>query len=242
MTEVTTSQASDSSLEEKSGFKLIWLLYIISGIVLLSVFSFIVFQPVQVLPRITLGPGYSFIDQDGNRLTNEDVRGSIVLYNIMHTNCDVPCTEMSQTMQEVQNRLDEVDTNGIPVRFVSISIDPEYDTPEVLKSYAESFDADPDQWQFVTGALDRLKWVVGGGFGLYFDRKDAETMVFDPGYFLIDGIGIMRAEYRTATPGADRILRDIGFVVEEIKNSDGAAKYPYEAAHLFLCYPRGYPF
>ncbi len=239
MTEVATTQAPGTSPEEKSGFKLIWLLYIISGIVLLSVFAFIVFQPVQVLPRITLGPGYALTDQDGNRLTNEDVRGSIVLYNIMYTNCDVPCTEMSQTMQEVQARLDEVDTGGIPIRFVSISIDPEHDTPDVLKTYAESFNADPEQWYFVTGAVDRLKWIVGGGFGLYFDKKDAETMVFDPGYFLIDSIGIMRAEYRTATPGADRILRDIGLITKEIQNSSGATRYAYEAAHLFLCYPRG---
>lgn len=239
MTEIATSQESDNPPKQNTGFKLIWLLYIISGIVLLSVFAFVVFQPVQVLPRITLGPGYALIDQDGNRLTNEDVRGSIVLYNIMHTNCETPCTEMTATMQEVQARLGEVDTAGIPVRFVSISVDPAHDTPEVLKAYAESYDADPAQWHFVTGPIERLKWIVGGGFGLYFDKKDAETMVFDPGYFLIDGIGVLRAEYRTPTPGADRILRDIGYIVEEVQNSDGATRYAYEAAHLFLCYPRG---
>jgi protein SCO1/2 len=54
---------------------------------------------------------------------------------------------------------------------------------------------------------------------------------------LVDGLGILRAEYITGDPGADRILGDIAFILDEVENSEGANKVAYEAAHLFMCYP-----
>ncbi|MCS7040866.1 MAG: hypothetical protein NZP34_14765, partial [Caldilineales bacterium] len=60
----------------------------------------------------------------------------------------------------------------------------------------------------------------------------------DPVYILVDGWGIIRREYRyrTLTPDVDRIVRHIGVLAEEVRNSRGAARLAYEAAHLFLCY------
>jgi protein SCO1/2 len=55
---------------------------------------------------------------------------------------------------------------------------------------------------------------------------------------LVDGSGIIRAEYRTATPDMAIIERDINLLLEEAENIDGPSRYAYEAAHLFLCYPR----
>jgi protein SCO1/2 len=191
------------------------------------------------LPRITLAPGYSLIDQDGNRLTNEDMRGSITLYNFTHTTCAAPCAQTSGVMREIQDRLPEVESYGIPVKLVTISIDPEHDTPEVLRDYAAVVGADPEIWHFVTGPVDRLRWIIGGGFGFYFEHKDDGRIVFDPGFMLVDGLGILRAEYRTATPDTDRILDGIQLITEEVEKSKGANKVAYEAAHLFMCYPSG---
>ncbi len=237
-----TQAAADNLQAEKKqkpAFNFLWVLYVLGGLIALGVIAFAVFRPVTVLPRITLGPGYSLTDQDGNRLTNEDVRGQIVLYNIMHTDCEPPCSEMSAIMQETQARLGEVQTGGIPVKFVSISINPDHDTPEVLREYAARHEANSDQWSFVTGPKDRLKWIIGGGFGTYFDQKEDGRIVFDPSFVLIDGGGILRAEYSTAVPNVDILLRDIQLLADEAQNSEGAARYAYEAAHLFLCYPRG---
>jgi len=55
---------------------------------------------------------------------------------------------------------------------------------------------------------------------------------------LVDGLGIMRAEYRTGAPAPELIARDVNLLVKEAANSDGIARLGYEAAHLFLCYPR----
>ena len=236
MTEVVTPS---TTLARASGlvFRPIWAIYLLLGVVVLGATAFAVFRPVLVLPRITLAPGFALVDQNGKPLTNEDMRGKIVLYNISHAACTAPCPQTAAAMQAVQARLDEVETFGIPVELVTISVDPERDTPEVLRAYAASLDAG-DNWHFVTGAPDRLKYVVGGGFGVYYTERADGTLAVDPGMMLVDGQGILRAEYRTAAPEVDRLLRDIGLVAEEAENSGGASRYAYEAAHLFLCYPR----
>lgn len=218
--------------------KLSRIIVIISIFLLVSVFSFATLRPIQVLPRISVGPGFSLTNQDGERLTNEDVRGQFVLYNFVYTSCDAPCSQMNATMQQLQQRLDTLDTGDIPVRLITISIDPAQDTPEQLRAYAEELGADTEQWEFLTGDPDQLKNIIGGAFSTYYEQQPDGSFNFDPAFILTDGWGILRAEYRTATPDLDRIERDIRLIAQEARNSKGASRYAYEAAHLFLCYPR----
>ncbi len=213
-------------------------LYALPILLAIALVAFITIRPVQVLPRITLAPGYSLIAQDGTRLTNEDMRGKITLYNFTYSQCQAPCPQTSQVMQMVQDRLGEVESGEIPLQLVTISVDPERDTPEILQAYAESLNAEPDRWHFASGPVDRLKWIIGGGFGIYFDHREDHSIKLDPAFALVDGVGILRAEYRTAAPEVDRILRDMSLIVKEAQNAKGATRYAYEAAHLFLCYPR----
>ena len=214
-------------------------LYVVAGLLVVSAFAFKIFQPIQVLPRMRLAPAYSFIDQDNQEFTSETMRGQFVLYSFIYTNCDEPCNTANATLQEVQSRLNEVDLGDIPVSFVSISIDPDRDTPEALKTYGSTLGADFNQWKFATTSnKSLLKTVVGSGFETYYEDKGDGNFALDPGYVLVDGWGIIRAEYRYSTQvsDADRILRHLGVLAEEVKNSTGSAKLAYEAAHLFLCY------
>ncbi|MBI2333172.1 MAG: SCO family protein [Chloroflexi bacterium] len=214
-------------------------LYTVIGIVVIAAFAFKVFQPIQVLPRMRLSPAYNFIDQDGQPLTSETLRGQFVLYSFTYTHCPAPCYNISDTMQEVQSRLGEVDLGSIPVSFVTISVDPDRDTPEVLNAYGKELGADFDQWRFVTTTNKALlKTIVGSGFETYYEDKGDGNFALDPGFVLVDGWGIIRAEYRytTEVSDADRILRHLGVLAEEVQNSTGTAKLAYEAAHLFLCY------
>jgi len=232
-----TTTASQPKLPAKRGVAPIWLiLFTILFIMAAAIISFVVFQPILVLPRITLAPGFALTDQNGSQISNEDLRGQIVLYNFTYTNCE-ECAQTDEVMAQVQNRLDEVATEDIPIKLVTISVDPEHDTPDVLTEYAQSLGANPDQWVFATGSPAMLKSVIGGGFSLFYQQREDGAFDLDPGFMLIDGNGIMRAEYRTAVPEIDIMLRDIGLLVEEAQNSNGAAKIGYEAAHLFLCYP-----
>ena len=214
-------------------------LYTLIILVVGGAFAFKLFQPVQVLPRIRLAPGFALIDQTGERLTNEDLRGQFVLYNFIYTRCPEPCGNLNQTMLTIQNQLDSLDLGGIPVSLVTISFDPDHDTPESLQAYAESAGADPAYWRFATVAdPKRLKHVIGGGFETYFESQEDGSFTYDPAFVLVDGWGIIRGEYRyqTMTPDSERILRHLGVLAEEVRNSQGASSVAYEAAHYFLCY------
>jgi len=146
---------------------------------------------------------------------------------------------MNQTISEIQGRLDEANLGDIEMRFVTISFDPEYDSPEILKQYADSLGADSAQWKFVTTADETLlKAIIGGGFEAYYNLNEDSSFSFDPKFVLVDGWGIIRGEYRyqTQVPDTERILRHIGVLAEEVQNSQGSASLAYEAAHYFLCY------
>ncbi len=219
-------------------FLLIDLIAIVA-LMVISAFAFVTFQPIQVLPRIRLAPGFALVDQDGKRLSSEDLRGQIVLYNFTYTRCRPPCPQTSQTMKEIQSRLRAQNLGEVRVTLVSISFDAAHDTPRVLKAYAADLGADEANWRFVSGAdPDLLKTVVGGGFEVYYQPQADGAFIFDPTYILVDGWGIIRGEYRyrTLTPDVERILRHIGVLAEEVQKSRGAARLAYEAAHLFLCY------
>lgn len=214
-----------------------WILLVVGVLLVAGVFVFAIFQPIKVLPRIRLAPGFSLVDQDGQRLTSEDLRGKVVLYNFLYTGCGAECDQLNATMQEVQQRLEGMDLGGLPVQFVTISFDPD-DTPEALRRYADGLGADTSQWRFATGDSDRLKALIGGGFEAYYAPDGEGGFQFDPTFVLVDGWGIIRGKYRyqVAVPDSDRILRHIGVLAEEVQKATGANKLIYEAAHLFLCY------
>lgn len=214
-------------------------LYGLLGVIMVSAIAFKVFQPIKVLPRMQLAPAFNLLDQDAKPLTSESLRGQFVIFTFTYTHCPAPCYGIDETIQEIQSRLGEVRLDGIPVTFVTISIDPERDTPEVLNVYAQSLDADTGQWKFATTTNQvLLKTIIGSGFETYYERKGDGSFAFDPTFVLVDGWGIVRAEYRYATEvsNADRILRHLGVLADEVRNSKGTTKLAYEAAHLFLCY------
>lgn len=213
------------------------LLYTLLASPLIALLAFVLIQPIKVLPRISLAPGFSFTDQEGNRLTNEDLRGSLTLYTFTYTNCGEDCAQTGPSMKAIQDAIVDVDTGNIPVQLVTISFDPERDTPEALRAYAESLGADTGNWHFVTGTPERLKNVIGGGFSTFYEQREDGSFEFYPTFVLVDGWGIMRARYRTVAPDTEIIQRDLALLTKEINNSKGTSRFAYEAAHLFLCYP-----
>lgn len=207
--------------------------------IILAAVAFAVFEPIQVLPRIRLAPGYLLTDQSAETLTSEDVRGDIVLYNFGYSNCGDACASMNATMAAVQSRLGEVDTGDTDVRFLTISFDPATDSPEVLDEYATQIGADRTSWALATAEPDHLANVVKAGFRAYYEDRGDGSFSFDPVFVLVDGWGVIRGEYRyqTSADDTEKILHHIDILGEEIRNAHGAASLAYEAAHFFLCYP-----
>ncbi len=206
-------------------------------VVLAATIAFAVFEPIQVLPRIRVAPGYRLVDAEGRRLTSEDLRGSITLYTFGHPGCGDACAPILDTVREVLARLDEVELpDDVSFRVVTISLEP-LDEPE-LAAFAAELGADGDRWTVATGEPDHLVNVVRGGFRTWYEATD-DGIVFDPTLVLVDGWGVVRGDYRyrTQASDADRIVRHLQVLTDEIRNARGAAAIAYEAAHLFLCYP-----
>lgn len=91
---------------------------------------------------------FAFTNQDDATVTRDDLAGQWWLADFIFTNCETVCIPMTDNMTALQTDLAKED---IPIQFVSFSVDPDYDQPDVLKEYAEGYDINFDNWHFLTG-------------------------------------------------------------------------------------------
>jgi len=197
----------------------------------LGAIAFAVFQPVQVLPRIRLGPGYALIDQDGARLTSEDGRGVITLVSFASLDCGTTCDDVAETMREVRERVDaDVDLGGTDFRLLTFVLDPS-PAPERVAAARTAAGAD---WEWAAGTEAQIENVVGLGF-----RRSTASIDTRPGYAIVDGWGVIRGEYQyqTLADDADKLVRHIDILGSELRNDSGFGSFVYGAAHAFQCYP-----
>jgi len=93
-------------------------------------------------------PEFEYTTQDGEKLGLNDLKGEWWLASFVYTNCKTVCPVMTKNMAKLQNELKE---NKLDIQIVSFSVDPEFDTPEILKEYAQGYDVDFSNWTFLTG-------------------------------------------------------------------------------------------
>ena len=98
---------------------------------------------------------FNYTTQDDEELSNEDLKGKWWVADFVFTNCETVCIPMTSNMSSLQDKAADKD---LDVQFVSFSIDPEHDTPEVLRDYAKEYKADTSNWTFLTGYdFDEIK-------------------------------------------------------------------------------------
>jgi protein SCO1/2 len=124
-------------------------------------------------------PDYMLVNQDGKDIRLHNFRGKVLLLTFIYTRCPLPeyCNLMSTNFAEVDRQLQTQPALYARTHLLSISIDPEYDTPKVLRSYGaahtERYEKETfEHWDFATGTRDQIKGVAQF-FGLrYFEDKD----------------------------------------------------------------------
>ncbi len=201
--------------------------------------AFAVLEPIQVLPRLRLAPGYSLVDQSGRSFTSETVRGSVTLYSFTSIDCGEPCSETDETMQLIRDEVARsIDLGDTEFRQVTIVLDDDPTTSE-LSDVATRAGADGTRWSVVGGDATTIRNTVGSGFGRFYEAPSDASIRFDSGYILVDGAGVIRGDYRyqTLADDGEKIVRHIDILASELRYADGSAAVAYEAAHLFLCYP-----
>jgi protein SCO1/2 len=169
------------------------------------------------LPRIAEVPQFSLRDQNGQTLTRDDLRGGVWIANFMFTSCPDVCPLLTAKMAGVRGRLV---ADRRQVRYVSFSVDPEHDTPEVLKKYALEHAADRPDWSFVTGPLDQVKQVIVSGFKELREvspevTAKANGILHGSHFVLIDRELSIRGYYPSDQDGLLRLARDAAILLAE---------------------------
>ncbi len=233
---------NESQLNGSHGFILPrWAKAAIGALVLFiaGAMAFAIVQPITVLPRIRLAPGFGVIDQSGELFTSESTRGTVTLYSFSTLDCDERCRELADTMSRVQATV-ATDENlaEVDVRLVTIALDAD-PTAEQLQAAADASGADGETWRWVGGTETQIENLVGIGFKRYFETEADGPISYDGGYVIVDGWGVVRGDYKyqTLSDDGDKLARHLGILGAEIRYANGAGAFAYEAAHLFLCYP-----
>ena len=166
----------------------------------------------QRLRYIAPAPAFALTSQDGTPVALADFRGKVVAVTFIYTSCMDTCPVLTALMAFVQDQLGP--DFGKRIAFVSITVDPERDTPEVLKRYAETFGADLKGWAFLTGAPDAIRGVIRR-YGV-FAAKNADGQV-DHTFLtsIVDRKGMLRVQYLGVRFDPDEFRRDLLSLVKE---------------------------
>lgn len=170
----------------------------------------------QRLSKIGPAPEFTLTDQDGRRIALKDLRGKVLAITFIFASCKDTCPLLTATMAGLQDRLGA--DFGPRVYFVSITVDPERDTPEVLKRYAEMHRANPAGWAFLTGTPAEIR-EIARRYGIYYKKTPLGDVDHTFLTSLVDRTGTLRVQYMGVRFEPDEMLRDL-------RSLSGAAKAP----------------
>lgn len=136
-------------------------------------------------------PPFAFINQDSLLITNEDYLGKVYVVEFFFTTCPTICPIMNQNLVQIQEEFREFEDFGV----ASFTINPDYDTPRVLKEYAEKYGITDMDWHLLTGDRDQIYDLANVGFNIFAAQADEVPGGFEhSGLFaLIDKEGYIRS-------------------------------------------------
>ena len=166
----------------------------------------------QPLPQVAPAPGFTLTSQDGAQISLANLRGKVVAVTFIFTRCTATCPVLTPMMSLVQDRLGR--DFGSKVAFASITVDPEHDTPEMLKLYAQMYGADLGGWSFLTGPPPVIADLTRR-YGVYA-AKDAKGEV-EHSFLtsIVDQRGILRVQYLGVRFDPEEFRRDLLSVMKE---------------------------
>lgn len=164
------------------------------------------------LPRYAPAPSWDLVDQSDTPRSTLELRGQVYLVNFIFTRCPDVCPMLSSKAARLLEQLPEQPLGGVPIRMVSVTVDPSHDTPQVLAEYAARWQADPARWFFLTGEPDRVRAVIDGYQQLADRGPDGPggipNIAHSERFLLIDADGVIRGFYRSDDGGLDQLRRD----------------------------------
>ena len=160
-------------------------------------------------------PNQTFVDQDGKSVSLDSFRGSAVIVTFMYTSCPMPtfCPLMDQNFAKIQAKLKE-QHNLLKAHLVSVSFDPQIDTPAALKKHAAGLGADSRLWTFVTGDRDQVdKWASGFGVSISRALNDPRDITHNLRTAILDREGNLVQVYNGNEWTPEQVLADVRVMV-----------------------------
>lgn len=176
-------------------------------------------------------PEFSFVNQDYDTITNEDYKGKIYIANFMFTTCPTICKDMTFNLAYLQGKLSRYDD----ILYLSHTINPDYDTPEILREYmqeSQKIGADLSRWNFVTGDKNQI-YNMARSYLCAADVSEEDGtggFIHSPSFILIDGHGRIRSGFDangnpigvydgTSASSVKDLIVDVGILVSETKRN-----------------------
>ncbi len=161
-------------------------------------------------PLADIGPAPRtvLIDENGKPFDLASRKGKVVLVSFVYTTCTGVCPGTTQAIVRIQNTLKEAKLWGQSVEFVSITLDPKRDTPEVLRQYARLFRADPSAWHFLTGPPEKVQSVITD-WGMWVKTLPTGAIDHPSRVFLLDTQGHQREIYSLEFLKPADVLKDV---------------------------------
>ena len=158
-------------------------------------------------------PSFQLVNQNGQPFGSAQLAGKIWIADFIYTTCPGPCPMISSRMSELQKPLEKTD-----VHLVSFSVDPEKDTPQVLRGYADKLQANPGRWDFLTGPKSAIYKLSHDGFKLAVSDGSGEQgiPVHSTRMVLVDRRGQIRGYYdATEADAVTKLLADTNHLLRE---------------------------
>ena len=187
------------------------------------------FPTLEVVSEIPI-PDFSFVNQDNEIITNETYKGKIYIADFIFTTCPTICPKMTFKMEYLQGKLSRYND----ILYLSHTINPEYDTPKILKEYAKKYEsdlgADLSTWNFVTGNKEDI-YEIAKSYLCAAEETNKEGyggFIHSGSFVLIDTEGRIRCGYDsngnpigaydgTSASSVKDLIVDVGVLVSETK-------------------------
>lgn len=226
MNQSVTFVRNSSFLEKLVSSKVFWILF------LAFIFSYPIYRSLNrelpaPLPEMFKVPSFKLVDEFGKPFSNNDLVGRYYIASFAFTSCPTTCPRLMEKLQVAQKRVKGL---GTKIAILTITVDPEHDTPEILNKHARKLHANPFVWKFLSGDKNDLRKLVVDGFKVPMGDKEETTGVVDgqevtmmdiahtEKLVLVDSRGFVRGYYSIDDNGMNRLMIDIGLLVNQSYN------------------------
>jgi len=193
---------------------------ILVGVIVLTAALFIREQSRRSnLPILGRVEPFTLTNQIGEKVTLDDLKGKVWVADIIFTRCPGPCPKMTEKM----SALDKSFGADPKFRAVTLTTDPDHDSPAILKKFSERFDADSQKWLFLTGTKNEIRNLAQGSLKLGAEEKGAteqenpnDLFIHNTVFILVDKHGRLRGQaYESLEPDFRKIDQDIKALLRE---------------------------